>query len=457
MDSSYQKAFKFAAWPSTIVEKLFQRGDGSDGLRITRFNELVKNTLQVYSDYSGLAGEYEFLFQLQEALHAKLGCAAGTFDIEHCRVCDHSKIAQKILCKLSDLEMGRMCVMDDINDRLPRLDKEWMDACEPQGLDATQASQAFAAMEKYVVENREQIFSMSGMGKCIMHGQDCPLYPDRTEKLAEPLKKTHLLMSVVLEPSMLGWPARRKRMFSCGLSKATMAWIGPQNSDDVLKDFLRFFEEPVTEDGSVFLLADQKAIYDEQRVLARLRGHVHTPENVTDLGKHQFLAPGQLVRLEAYRKHFAAWMEKNPTKEVFVDLDQNLQGSSTAGEWIPSLLTHGSIYALKADRLVTMGELFFSHGYNMFGFGKGSSIRTCRAKDFLKECSIPNQMHLLGNGWHLPVVASWFLYCLAHTVRLNRNVTVIPEKSLLRKGGSELKEDDDCDVLEIAAKRPKNK
>ena len=47
----------FATWPKTVVQKLFARGDGNDEARLNRLKSLLGGGLQVYSDYSGMAGE----------------------------------------------------------------------------------------------------------------------------------------------------------------------------------------------------------------------------------------------------------------------------------------------------------------------------------------------------------------------------------------------------------------
>ena len=115
-----------------------------------------------------------------------------------------------------------------------------------------------------------------------------------------------------------------------------------------------------------------------------------------------------------------------------------MTGASTAGSMIPSLLTHGTMYALHAGRVVCPDELYVSHGYNVVPLPKNSAATSCRIKSFLKQMPTHQRLHLLGNAWHLPVVSAWCLYVLSHCVWVNRNMTVQPERSLLRKGGSRL-------------------
>ena len=235
---------------------------------------------------------------------------------------------------------------------------------------------------------------------------------------------------------MLGWPVRRKRMFSAGLSKAQVAWLGPDNDDDILSDFLDFFKVSMKTDGGIFLVCSDEDVNVEEKKLARARGHAFVPSGAK-MEKHKILAPGQLVRLENYEELYA---ETGMTNSFFADLDQNVTGASTAGSMIPSLLTHGTLYALHANRVVCPEELYVSHGYNVVSLPKNSSARSCQIKSFLKQMPTHQQLHLLGNAWHLPVISAWCLYVLSHCVWVNRNMTVQPERSLLRKGGSRLSE-----------------
>ena len=167
---------------------------------------------------------------------------------------------------------------------------------------------------------------------------------------------------------MLGWPVRRTRMFSAGLNRNKIAWLGPESSEDLLEDFMSFFAASVEVDGGVFLISSEEDVLAEEKRMARCRGHNFFLK-VTKLEKHQYLAPGQLVRLEEYKRMYSNLQGECATKSFFADLDQNVKGAggaSTAGSMIPSLLTHTALYACHsdADRLVTPEELYFAHGYN---------------------------------------------------------------------------------------------
>lgn len=276
--------------------------------------------------------------------------------------------------------------------------------------------------------------------------------PACQDKLSTPLQSTHHVLSLVLEPSTLGWPVRRKRRFSAGLNLKTMAWLGP-GPDDLMDDFKKFFAATVQVDGDVFLIASKEAIAAQEAHMAGSRGHSFAAESdKNSLKIHQVLPPGQLVRLDEYRQIYRN--EYGSTGSFFADLEQNSTGgASTPSPWIPSLLTHGSIYSFHPEeRLVTAEELFLSHAYNVFPFPKDVSVRRCRISNFLLQMTPSQRMRLLGNGWHLPVIASWFMYVMAHSVKINRSMTVQPERSLLRRGGSQLEV---FEELEAANKKQK--
>ena len=91
--------------------------------------------------------------------------------------------------------------------------------------------------------------------------------------MTSPLEDTHQVLSLILSPSMLGWPVRRTRMFSAGLNRNKIAWLGPESSEDLLEDFMSFFAASVEVDGGVFLISSEEDVLAEEKRMARCRGH----------------------------------------------------------------------------------------------------------------------------------------------------------------------------------------
>ena len=262
----------------------------------------------------------------------------------------------------------------------------------------------------------------------------------RQEKLVDLLAETHDVFYIVVSPIDLGWPVRRRRVFCCGLSRATMAWLGPEQ-DDILQHFLGFFARTLQTDGDVFLVASDDRVFDEHCLLAGQRGlslsSAAREGNVLVSPEHVY-APGQVVRLQEYGRMRD---EVAPSGAFFADLNQNCgAGASAPGPVIPSMLTSCTLHSFSKRRVVLTEELLQAHGFNMYAEemtpGTGPTWPPCRIREHLLQLNRAQRQKLLGNGWHLPVFASWFHYILAHTVKLDRQVTVHPERSLWRKGSS---------------------
>ena len=174
----------------------------------------------------------------------------------------------------------------------------------------------------------------------------------------------------------------------------------------------------------------------ENRDQARAGVHGRSPrhQRLDDMPRHHMYAPGQVLRLQQY----AALAAQRNGGAFFFDLEQNPEsGASAPGSCVPTKLTHGTLHSFSHDRPVLAEELFQAHGFNSFSHQTtwpASSV----TMEILQELGLSpaQKLKLLGNGWHLPSVTSWLYYSLAHTVKLNRNVSIQPELTLLRKGGS---------------------
>ena len=165
---------------------------------------------------------------------------------------------------------------------------------------------------------------------------------------------------------MLGWPVRRTRLFTVGLNKRTMAWLGP-DQDDVAADFLRFYGVDLNLTADVFLVATDNEVEEAKSMMAARRGFSGSSNQQMKL--HEVYAPGHLIRYQDYEKYRAQCVESGQIsgKSFFADLDQNLgRGASTPGEVLPSCLTHWTIHAWSAERMVLNQEVYLAHGFNMY-------------------------------------------------------------------------------------------
>lgn len=233
--SGPQNIEEFVRWPANLVGKVFCRNDGNDQVRLARFKALVASGLSVYSDYSGMAGEYEFLFQLNEALSSKV-----VFDIDHRRFCDISKVSQAILSNISEIEFGEPCVMCDINSRLPQHAVSWLDAAMPsQGDNLEAAAASYGSMQTYLMENRQTIFRHAEKDWCVVHRKLCSLFPPSQRSQSDGDNPSQPLVMNFAGTTCRGWSSAGKgRHFSDPSERPHSIWITERRyrAEELLED-----------------------------------------------------------------------------------------------------------------------------------------------------------------------------------------------------------------------------
>ena len=206
------------------------------------------------------------------------------------------------------------------------------------------------------------------------------------------------------------------------------------------EDFENFYAATMETNGNCFLVASDVEVYREQCHMASRRGNcleMPAPDATSALllKPEQVYAPGQLIRLKQYDQ---MRLKSGHGGSFFADLEQAAGcGASTPGPLIPCLLTHGTIHSWAANRQVLPKELFLAHGFNRYPDSTQCPV-PCLLEKYLSQISGGQAKELVGNGWHLPTMASFFLYVLAHCVSLEavNRMTCHAERNLLVKGGS---------------------
>ena len=224
------------------------------------------------------------------------------------------------------------------------------------------------------------------------------------QKQVHPLASTHHVLHVEVDPTALGHPVSRKRMFSAGISKATYVWVGAQDNNAVQEEFAALFHASLELGGDAYLCAseDEVRVYNAQHARQRKR-----PRLLSDAGNSydtlvQSLGPGAMVRLETYRSTGAA----------FADVEQNELGyTSRAGNIIPTMLRHGTIVSFNKNRLVTQEELWTAQGVDVMPQAWGSRGAS-PLRDALVSLPSWKQKRLRGNSVHIPTAAAWIAYVL---------------------------------------------
>jgi hypothetical protein len=81
-------------------------------------------------------------------------------------------------------------------------------------------------------------------------------------KQGEYLGDTHHTVFVRTSPFELGFPIRRRRTFSAGISRARLVWIGSTDPDEVQRKFDALFCRTVELTGEAYFLASPEQIQD---------------------------------------------------------------------------------------------------------------------------------------------------------------------------------------------------
>ena len=176
-----QSLAEFFAWPNTILQRLFKRGDDDDLGRMHRVHALLAGENFVYSDYSGLSGEYEILSQLESALNEWLrGESMAPVTFRHARVCDFGETQQIVLRFISRQQQSSgkvLCVMNDILDRLCPTARTYVTASLPEpGMPPEHAAAAYAGILEWLIANRQWVYG-DHTSLCLAHGRACKLCP----------------------------------------------------------------------------------------------------------------------------------------------------------------------------------------------------------------------------------------------------------------------------------------
>lgn len=104
----------------------------------------------------------------------------------------------------------------------------------------------------------------------------------------EYLKDTHHTVFVRTSPFELGFPIRRRRTFSAGISRERLVWVGPTDPDEVQRMFDGLFRRTVELTGEAYFLASPEEVRDFALTRAAKR-RKPLPENFADSPMEDYL------------------------------------------------------------------------------------------------------------------------------------------------------------------------
>ena len=251
-------------------------------------------------------------------------------------------------------------------------------------------------------------------------------YPVQTHQV-EALAESHGVQHVTFCPSDMGFPMRRRRMFSFGYTHEHWAWVGPQSQAEVQSAFASMFCRDVQLTGDVYAQADPELL--QKFVVARVKQRrTHLPAGWENMAMEDYLTAllplGAMVRKSAYEK--LRQEREGLAGNFLADLDHNATCGPASGPLMPALDTHANIYSWQCQRLFLGQELLQAQGVDMFPSLAG-------ARGLSPLASVFNRFEdsalrfFAGNGIHVPAYAAWLMFCMGN-VRPREELSLLPRQ-----------------------------
>lgn len=254
---------------------------------------------------------------------------------------------------------------------------------------------------------------------------------------SEPLRHKNHIVSITLGPDQLGWPARRTRLFAVALNRESLAWCGEMSDSAVATHFFKCFGKRVAVDANIFARADSMENIVATRAAvgsrAGVRAEAALKTPLADLFKGSARA-----RAAEYIKRVSKHVGF-VSGTAAADLSQNPFARARIGPWLPTVTRNMLAVNLGKDdifgHIYTPREIAFSQGWPSLPMSENEGYRQVVSFD-LHELSPRAQQLLQGNAMHLPTLASWLAYVLAHTLRRDVVREFLPDLRLLSVGNS---------------------
>ncbi|CAE7394875.1 unnamed protein product [Symbiodinium sp. CCMP2592] len=452
----------------------------SDPTRKQRLLHLLEHGLLHSSDYSGVGAEREALRCMALAIASETGVSVLHTHTRSCDISVAAQKVLCGIAEHQD--GGASCVFKDIVQQIDPVAQGWLSECDvnPAATEKQRVT-GFREMRDWLLENESWAIHQDHASLCCQHNRACVVNKPRDASslavaintagneckawssegkqqrhghesqrallcwlaqrhwlartgqeslffqectplfdvqgcLVEPLADSHRMLHVLTGPEDHGWPTARTRRLSCGLSLRELIWVGPDQSE-IQSHFTSIFKRRCELSGKIFFQEpdDNVRVWVDKHRRQKGRVSDDVPLRGEDMWS-QVLTPTQMQRVEQYK---ALQSERAGLLDqaYFADVDHwpGSPGPSSGPYW-PTLLTHGTILEFSSGRIATPMERFLSLGFNPFQ-------HLCNefswpAAPFVSKVSERQQTSLSGNSQSLPAVMAWYLYVLAHTVRM---------------------------------------
>lgn len=189
----------------------------------------------------------------------------------------------------------------------------------------------------------------------------------------------------------------------CCFHKRVFFWCGPPIGPKVWESMLESCGKTLAGDADIFFRDDNTA---SEKYLAYLRKLLlakgqYCNADPRSLDPCDFLSPNCRKIFKRYQDAFTASTD-NCTAFV-ADILQDPKQRNISGRIMPSLTCKSARYSFTKGRFFTTEELWGAHGWPIDNMPFD-----------IDNLAPPVSQKLVGNGIHLPAIAYWVTWCLAH-------------------------------------------
>ena len=142
---------------------------------------------------------------------------------------------------------------------------------------------------------------------------------------------------------------------------------------------------------------------------------------------NEVLPPGAILRKAAWEQEFQ--QVESAGGAYICDLDHWPKSRGPqAGPYMPTIISHSSLFSFRRERLVTSLELFSVHGAEVTAAAEPDIRYPCL--DALKKMPITHRRQLVGNSLLLPAAGAFIFYILSNLVCLEEESPLPPNMNI---------------------------
>ena len=240
-------------------------------------------------------------------------------------------------------------------------------------------------------------------------------YP--ADKQAAGLEDLYHVVHIKTSPHHLGFPVRRPRTFTAGISKESFVWIGPETDEELQEMWSNLFDRDCFLTGDVYFCASDEQVsawVSERAAKRKKKLPMNWQRQTVEQLLPMVLPVGAVSRKRKYDDVFETGKALNGS--FLCDLDHNPGYGPTAGPLFPPMDTHPSIYSYVHRRLALPLECFSAQGLDVFPALAGARGLT-PLLPVLESLSDIDARFLAGNSLHVPSYICWMLFVFGHCRR----------------------------------------